>query len=182
MSAAGRVRENCMRELGRKVTLVALAVAGAALLVGCSSGQDELQQWIAEVKQRPGGRIEPLPEVKPYETFAYSDADMRSPFAPAAPASANNGVRPDTKRNREFLEQFSLDTLKMVGTLKLEGRQFGLVQTKDGLVHRVLPGQYVGQNDGKIVSISDAKISLVEIVPDGMGGYMERPAALGLKD
>jgi type IV pilus assembly protein PilP len=91
-------------------------------------------------------------------------------------------VRPDTKRNREFLEQFSLDTLKMVGTLKLEGRQFGLVQTKDGLVHRVLPGQYVGQNDGKIVSISDAKISLVEIVPDGMGGYMERPAALGLKD
>jgi type IV pilus assembly protein PilP len=171
-----------MRELGRKVTLVALAVAGAALLAGCASGQDELQQWIAEVKQRPGGRIEPLPEVKPYETFAYSDADMRSPFTPAAPASANNGVRPDTKRNREFLEQFSLDTLKMVGTLKLEGRQFGLVQTKDGLVHRVLPGQYVGQNDGKIVSISDAKISLVEIVPDGMGGYMERPAALGLKD
>jgi type IV pilus assembly protein PilP len=182
MSAAGDVRENRMRELYNKVTLVALAIAGAALLAGCSSGQDELQQWIAEVKQRPGGRIEPLPEIKPYETFAYSDADMRSPFAPAAPASANNGVRPDTKRNREFLEQFSLDTLKMVGTLKLEGRQFGLVQTKDGLVHRVLPGQYVGQNDGKIVSISDAKISLVEIVPDGMGGYMERPAALGLKD
>ena len=182
MSAAGRVRENRMRDLGRKVTLVALAVAGAALLAGCSSGQEDLQRWIAEVKQRPGGRIEPLPEVKPYETFAYSDADMRSPFAPAAPSSANNGVRPDTKRNREFLEQFSLDTLKMVGTLKLEGRQFGLVQTKDGLVHRVLPGQYVGQNDGKIVSISDAKISLVEIVPDGMGGYMERPAALGLKD
>ena len=171
-----------MRTLSRKVTLVALAVAGSALLAGCSSGQGELQQWIAEVKQRPGGRIEPLPEVKPYETFAYSDADLRSPFAPAAPASTGSGVRPDTKRNREFLEQFSLDTLKMVGTLKLEGRQFGLVQTKDGLVHRVLAGQYVGQNDGKIVAISDAKISLVEIVPDGMGGYMERPAALGLKD
>jgi type IV pilus assembly protein PilP len=70
----------------------------------------------------------------------------------------------------------------MVGTLKLAGRAYGLVQTKDGLVHRVLPGQYMGQNDGKIISISDSKISLVEIVPDGMGGYMERPAAIGLTD
>jgi type IV pilus assembly protein PilP len=171
-----------MRDLVMKGALSVLAIAGAALLAGCSSGQEDLQQWVAEVKQRPGGRIEPLPEVKPYETYTYSDADLRSPFVPAAPAAANGGVRPDTKRNREFLEQFSLDTLKMVGTLRLEGRQFGLVQTKDGLVHRVLPGQYVGQNDGKIVTISDAKISLIEIVPDGMGGYMERPAALGLKD
>jgi type IV pilus assembly protein PilP len=184
MSAAGlgRVRENRMRDLFSKTVIAALAVTGAALLGGCAGGQSDLQQWIAEVKQRPGGRIDPLPEVKPYETYTYADAELRSPFAPAAPASATSGVRPDTKRNREFLEQFSLDTLKMVGTLKLEGRQFGLVQTKDGLVHRVLPGQYVGQNDGKIVGISDAKISLVEIVPDGMGGYMERPAALGLKD
>lgn len=101
---------------------------------------------------------------------------------PAAPAAAANGVRPDSRRNREFLEQFSLDTLTMVGTLKLDGRSFGLVQTKDGLVHRVLPGQYMGQNDGKIVSIGDSKISLIEIVPDGMGGYMERPAAIGLSD
>jgi type IV pilus assembly protein PilP len=178
----GGAREIRMRDLVMKVALSVLAIAGAALLAGCSSGQEDLQQWVAEVKQRPGGRIEPLPEVKPYETYTYSDADLRSPFAPAAPAAANGGVRPDTKRNREFLEQFSLDTLKMVGTLRLEGRQFGLVQTKDGLVHRVLPGQYVGQNDGKIVTISDAKISLIEIVPDGMGGYMERPAALGLKD
>ena len=181
-AALGYARESRMRELIMKGALSALALAGVVLLAGCSGGQDDLQQWIAEVKQRPGGRIEPLPEVKPYETYAYSDADLRSPFAPAAPVAAGVGVRPDTKRTREFLEQFSLDTLKMVGTLKLEGRQFGLVQTKDGLVHRVLPGQYVGQNDGKIVSISDAKISLVEIVPDGMGGYMERPAALGLKD
>jgi type IV pilus assembly protein PilP len=181
-AALGGAREIRMRDLVMKVALSLLAIAGAALLAGCSTGQEDLQQWIAEVKQRPGGRIEPLPEVKPYETYTYGDADLRSPFAPAAPAAANGGVRPDTKRNREFLEQFSLDTLKMVGTLRLEGRQFGLVQTKDGLVHRVLPGQYVGQNDGKIVSISDAKISLIEIVPDGMGGYMERPAALGLKD
>lgn len=169
-----------MRDWIRIAALGVAALAAAAGMSACTSEQEQLEQWIAEVKKRPGGRIEPLPEVKPYETFAYNAADQRSPFSMAAPAGPGGGVRPDTKRNREFLEQFSLDTLSMVGTLRLAGRNFGLVQTKDGLVHRVLPGQYMGQNDGKIVSISESKISLVEIVPDGMGGYMERPAAIGL--
>jgi type IV pilus assembly protein PilP len=92
------------------------------------------------------------------------------------------GLRPDSKRNREFLEQFSLDTLKMVGTLNLAGHMFGLVQTKDGLVHRVTVGNYMGQADGRITQISPAKIALTEIIPDGLGGYMERPAALGLNE
>lgn len=172
-----------MRELIRKSVIIAVGATLLAALAGCSTDREELEQWITDIKKRPGGRIEELPEVKPYESYAYNAANMRSPFAPGAPAaSLAGGVRPDTRRNREFLEQFSLDTLTMVGTLKLEGRSFGLIQTKDGLVHRVLPGQYMGQNDGKIVSITDAKISLVEIVPDGMGGYMERPAAIGLSD
>ena len=108
---------------------------------------------------------------------------MRSPFQPGGaggPGSA--GLRPDSKRNREFLEQFSLDTLKMVGTLKLSGQMFGLVQTKDGLVHRVVSGNYMGQADGKIADITPSKISVVEIVPDGLGGYMERRASLGLNE
>ena len=91
-------------------------------------------------------------------------------------------MRPDQKRNREFLEQFSLDTLKMVGTLRLGGSIYGLVQTKDGLVHRVSAGNYIGQAEGKITDISPSKISVVEIVPDGLGGYMERPAALALNE
>jgi type IV pilus assembly protein PilP len=170
-------------ELIRKTGILAAVALVLVNIAGCSSEQEQLEQWVAEVKKRPGGRIEELPEVKPYESFAYNAATLRSPFVPGAPAAAvAGGVRPDTRRNREFLEQFSLDTLTMVGTLKLEGRYFGLVQTKDGLVHRVLPGQYMGQNDGKIVTINDSKISLVEIVPDGMGGYMERPAAIGLSD
>ncbi len=171
----------------RELTKICVqALAAAALLgalAGCSSDKEQLEQWIAETKARPGGRIEDLPEIKPYTSFAYNAANLRSPFVPGAPAaSVAGGVRPDARRNREFLEQFSLDTLTMVGTLRLDGRSFGLVQTKDGLVHRVLPGQYMGQNDGKIVSINDSKITLVEIVPDGMGGYMERPAAIGLSD
>ena len=91
-------------------------------------------------------------------------------------------MRPDSKRNREFLEQLSLDTLRMVGTLKLGGQNFGLVKTKDGLVHRVLPGNHLGQSEGKILAIEPSKISLVEIVPDGLGGYMERPASLALNE
>ena len=72
--------------------------------------------------------------------------------------------------------------MRMVGTLRLQGRVFGLVQTKDGLVHRVLPGNRMGQSDGRITAIEDGKISLIEIVPDGMGGFIERPASLALSD
>jgi type IV pilus assembly protein PilP len=109
---------------------------------------------------------------------------MRSPFMPSAPGAGAGlaGVRPDQKRSREFLEQFSLDTLKMVGTLRLGGSMFGLVQTKDGLVHRVAVGEHLGQAEGKIMEISPSKISLMEIVPDSLGGYMERPAALALNE
>jgi type IV pilus assembly protein PilP len=91
-------------------------------------------------------------------------------------------VRPDSRRNREFLEQFSLDTLRMVGTLDLGGNRYGLVKTKDGLVHRVLPGNHMGQSDGRVTEVGASKITLVEIVPDGLGGYMERPAALALSE
>jgi type IV pilus assembly protein PilP len=161
-----------------------LALAAALALSGCADDTDGLHARVEEVKSRPGGRIEPLPEVKPYETFAYAAADQRSPFEAGVPASAGlaNALRPDTNRPREFLEQFSLDTLKMVGTLDLGGRDYGLVQTRDGLVHRVLPGNHVGQNDGRITAIEEGKISLIEIVPDGMGGFLERPAALALRD
>jgi type IV pilus assembly protein PilP len=161
----------------------AIALALVAGLAACTSADDELDRFITDTRNQPGGRVEPLPEVKPYQTFAYSASSLRSPFVPGGaggPGAA--GVRPDVKRNREFLEQFSLDTLKMVGTLRLTGTHYGLVQTKDGLVHRVVPGNHMGQADGRITEITPAKISLVEIVPDGLGGYIERPAALALNE
>ncbi|MDB6089768.1 MAG: type pilus assembly protein PilP [Gammaproteobacteria bacterium] len=162
----------------------ALACAAYLGLTACSGADDDLSRFIDDTKKEAGGRVEPLPEVKPYETFAYAAAEMRSPFLPSGPGSGAGlaGIRPDSKRNREFLEQFSLDTLKMVGTLKLSGRVYGLVRTKDGLVHRVSSGNYLGQADGKITDVTASKISLVEIVPDGLGGYMERPAGLALNE
>jgi type IV pilus assembly protein PilP len=162
------------------------SLLGIALLAlgGCASEMDQLRAQVAEIKSRPGERIEPLPEIKPYEAFTYAASSMRSPFAPSAPERNDgaSGVRPDVKRPREFLEQFPLDTMRMVGTLQLQGRSYGLVQGKDGLVHRVLPGNFMGQNDGRIVGVTSTRITIVEIIPDGVGGYIERPAALALTE
>ncbi len=164
--------------------LISAAALAVLSLSGCSNGMEQLRQQVAEIKSRPGEAIEPLPEIKPYEAFAYNASTLRSPFVPTAPSRSDlaAGVRPDVKRPREFLEQFPLDTMRMVGTLQLQGRNYGLVQGKDGLVHRVLPGNFIGQNDGKIVGISSTKISVIEIVPDGLGGYIERPAGLALTE
>src|SRR5438105_9801016 len=169
---------------GLRLLGAALVCAGYAALTACTSADSDLARFIEDTRKEPGGRVEPLPEVKPYETFVYAAADRRSPFLPGGSGGGSGmaGLRPDSKRNREFLEQFSLDTLKMVGTLKLGARMYGLVQTKDGLVHRVSDGNYLGQADGKITDITPAKITVTEIVPDGLGGYMERPAALGLTE
>ena len=162
------------------LTLIAALLA----LSGCSGDMDELHEKVAEIRARPGERVEPLPEIKPYESYAYSASTLRSPFVASAPARSDiaNSVRPDAKRAREFLEQFPLDSLRMVGTLRQQGREYGLVQGKDGLVHRVLPGNHIGQNDGRITGISSTKISVIQIVPDGVGGYIENPASLTLTE
>ena len=161
---------------------IAGCVMAALSLAGCDGGLDELRGQIEQAKLRPGGRIAPLPEVVPYESYAYSMAGERSPFTQSTVGENVGGPRPDSKRPREYLEQFPLDTLKMVGTLRLGGSNYGLVQTQDGLIHRVLPGNHLGQNDGRITSVNDAQVAVVEIVPDGMGGYIERQAALALSD
>jgi len=167
---------------------IATVLVSGLVLGACGSDMDELDGYINEIKARPGGRIEPLPEITPYEVFVYkADVDgVRSPFVPDSPQVASGpidgGTRPDPERSREFLEGFPLDTLRMVGTLQLGGTNFGLVQTSDGLIHRVIPGNYMGQNDGRITSIADSEIELIEIISDGIGGYLERDAAVALAD
>ena len=165
-----------------RTIFTATGLAGTLLLGGCSGDLDELRIDIEKAKQRPGGHIQPLPEVKPYISHEYEMADSRSPFLQSLAGENPSGPRPDVQRAREYLEQFPLDTLKMVGTLRLGDAYYGLLQTRDGLIHRVLPGNHVGQNDGRVMSIADARISVTEIVPDGLGGYLERPAALALSD
>ncbi len=165
-----------------------ILVSALAALAACGGDNDDLDQYINEVKSRPGGRIEPLPEITPYEVFTYvADAEgVRSPFVPDTPQVATSGkdggIGPDPDRSREFLEGFPLDTLSMVGTLYIGDTMYGLVQTSDGLIHRVVPGNYLGQNDGRISNITESEIELVEIISDGIGGYIERDAAISLSD
>jgi type IV pilus assembly protein PilP len=156
-------------------------------LAACGSDMGDLDEYIDDVKRRPGGRIDPLPEITPYEVFMYvADAEsVRSPFVPDTPqASGSNvgGTRPDPNRSIEFLEGFPLDSLRMVGTLDISETMYALVQTSDGLIHRVIPGNYMGQNYGRITGISQSEVELVEIISDGIGGYIERDAAISLSD
>lgn len=163
-----------------------------ALLAGCGDRMGDLRQYTNQVKARKGGHIEPLPQIKPFETYTYADQDLRSPFSPQAQAftSVNNGAKPtsttglhpDFNRNHEYLEQFPLDGLKMVGTLTISGKLYGLVLDSDRILHRVVVGNHMGQNYGKIVSITENEIKLEEIVPDGQGGWSERVTAVTLSD
>jgi type IV pilus assembly protein PilP len=154
-----------------------------ALAAGCSSKDTDLENFIAQTKQEQPGGVEPLPEIKPYEKFVYADQALRSPFVPGnAGDTSGSSVRPDSKRNREALEAFSLDAMKMVGTMNIRGQYFGLIRAPNGLVHRVLPGNYLGQNEGRITRVEPSKITITEIVGDGLGGFMERGAGLALDE
>jgi type IV pilus assembly protein PilP len=148
---------------------------------------DELRTYIDSVKARPGGRIEPLPEIRPAPSFVYVAGDRRSPFVPdlqqQRTSSNPNAVEgPDPNRPREELEKFPLDTLHMVGTLSNHSGTFALVQDPGGLVWKVTVGNHMGQNYGRVQSITDSEIQLVEIISDGLGGFLERPAGIGLSD
>lgn len=159
----------------RLSTLLLVAIT----VVGCSSRDAELDRFIEQTKQEQPGGVEPLPEVKPSDSFDYEPAGMRSPFLPGTSAEvAGASVRPSSRRNREYLEQFTLDSLAMAGTITKQGRTYGMVKTKDRQVLLVLPGNYLGQNEGRITSIEPSKINIIEVVPDGLGNYMERAAAL----
>lgn len=168
-----------MDSSARTVSTLLLAVLA---LAGCGGGQSDLEKYIDEVKARPGGRIEALPQVKPYETFAYEADKLRSPFTPDRPASRTGatGPRPDSTRPKEYLEQFPLDTMAMAGTLSLGNDSYGLVQTQDGLIHKVQAGNYIGQYDGRVVAITSAEILIEELVPDGIGSFYKRSAAIAL--
>lgn len=155
----------------------------AALLGGCGGGDADLRQYIAEVKARKSRDIEPMPQVKTYQPFEYLADGRRDPFVlvePAALSMPSAGPRPDLHRNREPLEEYPLDALRMIGTIATGARTFALIKAPDGVVHRVTLKDHLGQNYGQIVRISESEISLLELVPDGFGGWMQRPASVAL--
>jgi type IV pilus assembly protein PilP len=155
----------------------------AAALAGCGGDLSDLQRYVAQVKARKNSRIEPIPQIKPYQPFAYDPGNRRDPFEPTAPSSAAApGVRPDLKRNKEPLEDYPLDALKFVGVIDYNHVTYAMIKAPDGIIHRVTVGNYLGQNFGRITKITEAEVSLTEIVPDGFGGYKEQPAKLAAEE
>jgi type IV pilus assembly protein PilP len=160
-------------------------VAAALLLAGCTGGMGDLRNYVDEVKARPAPPLDPLPVMQQFETFEYAAQDLRDPFSDPTDDQASaggTGPRPDPNRRKEALESFPLDGLDMMGTLGGGDSVIGLVMDPDKVIHRVVPGNYVGQNDGRIVAVYDDKIELVELVPDGSGGWTERRAEIALDD
>jgi type IV pilus assembly protein PilP len=160
-------------------------------LAACSSDPTaDLEVYVEEVKSKQTSRIEPLPEFKPYESFAYQANDLRDPFTeptfshPQAAAAqvTNNGIKPDFERPAEPLEEFPLDSLRMVGTLEQNNENWALINDTDGTIHRVQPGNYAGQNHGKITRVTEFEVELTEIVPDGIGGWIERQASIAISE
>jgi len=171
-----------------KLLLLALL---AGLLAGCGGGLGDLRAYVERIRAQPPGRIEPIPEFTPYQNFEYTSQDLRDPFKlvdfrrpeelPEDVATLGNGIRPDMDRVKEPLEDFPLDTLRLKGTIDdKDGVKWGLIFAPDNTIHRVLEGNYMGQNHGRIISITDQKIELTEIVPDGLGNYIERSSAVSL--
>lgn len=167
------------------ITLLGVAVLAA----GCSRNTNDLQRYIAQVKARRSSHIAPIPQMKPFETFTYPSNEPRDPFAELSFAKPKHlrkgnaqGPRPDLNRPKEELENFPLDALRMVGTIVQKGDTWALIKDPSGTIHRVQVGNYMGQNQGKIVAITGQSVKLRELIPDGQGGWMERNASLALKE
>ncbi len=173
----------------RRCFLVAVACA-AVLITGCSFGgrNDDLQQYIAEVKSKPQGTIEPLPPLRTYDAYVYNVTAKRSPFDPPIEVKeivkkdGDPDVMPDFTREKEYLESFSIDSLAMVGTLEKNGTFWALVKDGVGGINRVKVGNYMGKDHGEIVAASATQLDLVEIVSNGLGGWLKRPRTLKLSE
>ncbi len=168
-----------------QVLRLALMLGVALVLAGCTRGMSDLRAWVAQEKAKKGAPIQPLPVIKTFETFTYNDQDRRDPFSPSTAELDNNsstasGPRPDANRAKQPLELFALDSLKMVGTVGTGAGMEVLVKDPGGVIHRVHVNEYMGQNYGHITAISEDHIDLVELVSNGNGGWMERPASIAL--
>jgi len=170
----------------RVASLILAAIM--VLLVGCSSDDfRDLDEFMAEKRVRPAGVIAPIPAFKDYQAFAYSATTIRSPFErplavrEVAQLQSIATVRPHPERPKEFLEQFELESLLMVGTMQRGGKNWTLVQDPEGGIHRVGVSNYLGRNHGRVVEMAPTFLSVIEIVSDGSeGGWVERPRTIML--
>lgn len=168
---------------------VSVVVIGLSVLTGCVQDMGDLHEYVAEVKSRKPRDIKPLPEFQPYVPSLYEGSSARNPFIPnvvwadTIEDEANSvvvGPRPIPGRKREPLENFPLDGLRMLGSIRSTGEVFALLRSSEPLVYRVGVGNYIGQNHGRIVQVTETTILLIELIPDGSGRWEERLSSLSL--
>ncbi|GAB1255920.1 type 4a pilus biogenesis lipoprotein PilP [Aurantivibrio plasticivorans] len=169
----------------RRILIIGLSLS----LVGCMGGDNQdLTDFINETKRRPKGQIEPMPTFTPYQAFTYSAARLRNPFEQIVEEQKNiivgssDNVKPDFNRPKELLENYNFASLSMVGTIEKDKTLWALVDDGEGQIHMVKNGNYLGKNHGRIVASSNTKIDIIEIVTDGLDGWVERPRSLQLKE
>ena len=163
---------------------VTIAIACSVVIAGCGGeSHQDLRAWMAEQGKNQKGRLEPLPQIRPYEPFAYNAFDLPDPFKPRKieTTKGGGGLAPDLARRREPLESYPLESLAMVGTLEKGKGVFALVRTPEKDVYQVRRGNYMGQNFGVVTEITDSEIKLKELVQDGGGDWSERTSTLNLQ-
>jgi len=174
--------QSCARLLLLLLAAMLLGACGRSV-TSTPGDAPNLEKWVAEVRNRPAPPLDPLPVMQQFETFEYAAQGLRDPFSNAFSDQSNgSGPRPDPNRRKQTLEQFPLDSFDMVGTIGSGPGLVALVMAPDKVTYRVRPGVYMGQNDGRVTGVFADRIELVELVPDGAGGWLERPASIALED
>lgn len=177
----------CSVALNRTVVSRGLALTLLALtLAACGDGNDDLRAWMAQSKEGLRGKVEPLPEARQYTPFTYNAFDVSDPYNPHkmdVARKAGGGVAaPDTNRPKEALENYDLEKLVFVGTLQQGKTVQALIRAPDGNLYRIKVGNYMGQNFGKVLVVSDTEVKLKEIVEDSGGDWVERDTSLPLQE
>ncbi|MFT5887454.1 MAG: type IV pilus assembly protein PilP [Zhongshania sp.] len=172
-----------------KLWSASLLASTLLVMVGCSGSHQysDLDEFVAAKRAAPSGQIAPIPALKAYRAFSYTASGLRAPFnrpvdvKEIARLESASSVKPELAREKEYLEQFSLDSLTVVGTVRLKGLLWALVKDSDGGVHRVRKNNYLGRNYGRIIDVAESYLTVVEIVSTGGDGWVERPRSLELK-
>lgn len=156
------------------------------LVAGCTEGDmRDLQKFVQEAHKDRKPRVEPLPRIRPYETYAYTATNLTDPFSRGnlvqrKPTTGGGGLQPPIDRRKEPLEQYPLDSLRMVGTLTRGEASWAVIHAPDGTIHRAGEGNYLGQNYGKIVAVADEKLDITEIVQGPGGNWVERATTIAI--
>jgi type IV pilus assembly protein PilP len=167
-----------------KIQKISMFVMLGVVLTGCESRIDVVNQEMVNIRNQQPIAIEPAPDFVPVESFNYAAQQLRSPFMPGSLASelkimAGKRVYPNLNRQLQPLESYPIENLNLKGSLRNQsGQIMALIQTPDGQVERVQVGNYMGLNHGRIIKITPTQIDVMEIIPDGREGFVERPRSL----